>query len=104
MFNDYTLQAKRPFEKVFTEWCSTDDYEVIQKNIKIIESYGYQWQLKEKDRTEKEQMLLHQLRYEVAREIWEEIDVTWSERTGVGEFFENLAELKKKYTEVKDDT
>ena len=31
MFNNYTLQAKRPFEKVFTEWCSTDDYEVIQK-------------------------------------------------------------------------
>ncbi len=38
-------------------------------------------------------------RSEVAREIFEEINVTWSERNGVGEFFEQIAELKKKYME-----
>jgi HPt (histidine-containing phosphotransfer) domain-containing protein len=43
---------------------------------------------------------LKQAKAEVAREIWEQIDVTWSERGCVSEFFENLAELKKKYTEV----
>ena len=45
--------------------------------------------------------LIAHTRQEVAREIFEEIDVTWSERTSVCEFFENIAELKKKYTEEK---
>lgn len=36
---------------------------------------------------------------DVAKKIWAEIDVAWSERTSVCEFFENIAELKKKYTE-----
>lgn len=39
------------------------------------------------------------IRSEVAREIFEEINVTWSESYSVGEFFEDIAELKKKYTE-----
>jgi hypothetical protein len=38
-------------------------------------------------------------RSEVAKEIFEEINVTWSESYGVGEFFEDISELKKKYTE-----
>lgn len=37
-------------------------------------------------------------RSEVAREIFEEIDVTWSENYSAGAFFEDVAELKKKYT------
>ena len=44
----YDLRAKRPHEKVFTDWCKTDDYEAIKRNIKIIEGYGWQWELKEK--------------------------------------------------------
>lgn len=43
----YDLRAKRPHEKVFTDWCKTDDYEVVKRHIKIIEGYGYQWELKE---------------------------------------------------------
>jgi hypothetical protein len=42
-------------------------------------------------------------RAEVAREIFEEIDVTWSERGCVSEFFENIAELKKKYIGEQND-
>lgn len=68
----YTLQAKRPHEKFFTEWCSTDDYEVIQKSIKIIESYGYQYQVKENEEMiQREQIQLNQLKSEIAREIFE---------------------------------
>jgi hypothetical protein len=47
MSKKYELQAKRPFERFFTEWCSTDDDEILQRNIKTIESYGYQWRLRE---------------------------------------------------------
>ena len=62
----YMLQAKRPHEKVFTEWCSTDDYEVIQKSIKIIESYGYQYQVKENEEMiQREQIRLNQLKCEI---------------------------------------
>jgi hypothetical protein len=46
MINRYKLQAKRPHEDVFTEWCSTDNYEAVVRNIKVIESYGWEWQLK----------------------------------------------------------
>lgn len=49
MINRYKLQAKRPHEDVFTEWCSTDNYEAVVRNIKVIESYGWEWQLKEED-------------------------------------------------------
>ena len=42
---------------------------------------------------------LEETRADVAREIFEEINVTWSESYSVGEFFEDIAELKKKYTE-----
>ena len=42
----YCLQAKRPNEEVFTDWCQTDNPEVVKRNIKIIESYGYQWKLR----------------------------------------------------------
>ena len=41
----YKLKAKRPYEKEFTEWCSTDDGEAVKRNIDTIENYGYQWQL-----------------------------------------------------------
>ena len=47
MCKKYKLQAKRPHEKVFTEWCSTDDYEAIKRNIKTIEGLGWQWELTE---------------------------------------------------------
>jgi ribosome-binding protein aMBF1 (putative translation factor) len=52
MINRYKLQAKRPHEDVFTEWCSTDNYEVVERNIKVIESYGWQWQLREGEQEE----------------------------------------------------
>lgn len=42
---------------------------------------------------------LEETRADAAREIFEEINVTWSESYSVGEFFEDIAELKKKYTE-----
>ena len=42
---------------------------------------------------------LEETRADVAREIFEEINVIWSESYSVGEFFEDIAELKKKYTE-----
>lgn len=47
MCKKYRLFAKRPHEKLFTDWCSTDDYEAIKRNIKVIEEYGWQWKLKE---------------------------------------------------------
>jgi hypothetical protein len=57
------LQAKRPHEKVFTEWCSSNDYDTIQRNIKIIENYGWLWNLKEDhSKASREQILLNRLR------------------------------------------
>ena len=47
MRKKYKLQAKRPWQKEFTDWIDTDDYEMIQRHIKIIESCGYEWELKE---------------------------------------------------------
>ena len=47
MCKKYRLQAKRPHEIIFTDWCSTDDYEAIKRNIKTIEGLGWQWELKE---------------------------------------------------------
>ena len=47
MCKKYKLQAKRPHEIEYSEWCSTDDLEAVERNIKTIESYGYQWQLTE---------------------------------------------------------
>ena len=47
MCKKYELQAKRPWQDKFTDWCSTDDYGVIKRNIKTIESFGYQWKLTE---------------------------------------------------------
>lgn len=38
------------------------------------------------------------IKTEVVKEIYEEIDVTWSESYGACDFFEQIAELKKKYT------
>ena len=61
MINKYRLQAKRPHEDVFTEWCSTDNFDVVERNTKVIESYGWQWQLKEYE-DERTQMLLDQLK------------------------------------------
>ena len=64
---------------------------------------GYDFAVLEVPETERER-LIRKAKSEAAREIFEEIDVTWSERDCVSEFFENIAELKKKYTEVKDDS
>ena len=50
MCKKYKLQAKRPYEKEFTDWCSTDDYEAVKRNIEVIESYGYKWKLMKGDR------------------------------------------------------
>ena len=50
MCKKYKLKAKRPFEKTFTDWCHTDDAEAIKRNIKVIEEYGWQWQLEGGDR------------------------------------------------------
>ena len=47
MCKKYKLQAKRPNQKEFTNWTETDNYQVIERNIKVIESYGYEWQLTE---------------------------------------------------------
>jgi hypothetical protein len=99
------LQAKRPHENTFTEWCTTDDYEVIERNIKIIESYGWQWRLKE------DNSLKDQLRSEVAREIFAELEFDIHQL-----MFERdetrsiaiegiIAAAKKRYTEEeKNDT
>ena len=46
MCKKYILQAKRPSENEYSEWCNTDNYEVVERNIKIIESYGYLWRVK----------------------------------------------------------
>ena len=55
MCKKYRLQVKRPHEKHFTEWCSTDDYKTIKRNIKTIEGYGYIWKLtKEESENEKQ--------------------------------------------------
>ena len=48
MCKKYKLQAKRPWQEEFTNWCDTDDLEAIERNIKTIESYGYEWQLTRK--------------------------------------------------------
>jgi ribosome-binding protein aMBF1 (putative translation factor) len=47
MVSRYRLQVKRPYESYYTEWCSTLDLEVVERNIKVIESYGYLWKLKQ---------------------------------------------------------
>ena len=52
MCNRYRLMAKRPYEKDFTEWCSTDDYEAVKRNIKTIEEYGWQWKIEDRDQEE----------------------------------------------------
>lgn len=47
MCKKYKLQAKRPHQKEFTNWTETDNYKAIERNIKVIESYGYEWRLTE---------------------------------------------------------
>lgn len=49
MCKKYKLQAKRPWQAYFTDWSATDDYEVIKRHIEIIESYGYEWKLTERE-------------------------------------------------------
>ena len=61
MCKRYRLQAKRTHEKEYTNWCSTNDCEVIERNIAVIESYGWQWQLQgggefEEDEEEQEEL------------------------------------------------
>lgn len=41
----YKLKVKRPIDSGFSDWTSTNDHEVIKKNIEVIESYGWQWEL-----------------------------------------------------------
>ena len=43
----YKLKVKRPIDSGFSDWTSTNDHEVIKKNIEVIESYGWQWELAE---------------------------------------------------------
>ena len=45
MCKKYRLRAKRPDERLFTEWCSTDNYEAIERNIETIVGLGWQWEL-----------------------------------------------------------
>lgn len=52
MCKKYKLQAKRPYENEFTDWCSTDNYDVVKRHIEIIESYGWQWELSTKEENE----------------------------------------------------
>lgn len=74
---EYKLQAKRPHEKEFSNWCSTKDYEAVKRNIAVIESYGWQWQLEEGEfeDTEREQERYEQLQriYESMRLLGERI-------------------------------
>lgn len=117
----YMLQAKRPHEKFFTEWCQTDNYEVIERNIKIIESYGWEWRLNgdqeraEKEQTpikqekvKKEQDLKDQIRSELAREIFAELEfdihqlMFERDETRAIAIEGIIASLKKKHTEGKD--
>ena len=49
MCKKYKLKAKRPWQNHFTDWSATDDYGVIKRHIKIIESYGYEWKLTERE-------------------------------------------------------
>jgi hypothetical protein len=41
----YRLQAKRPHETTYSEWCSTEDYQAVLRNIDTIESYGWMWRI-----------------------------------------------------------
>lgn len=121
MLNRYMLQAKRPHESVFTEWCQTDNYEVIEKNIKIIESYGWEWRLNgdqesieneqilmDQERVEKEQSLKDQIRSEVAKEIFAELEfdihqlMFERDETRAIAIEGIIAALKKKHTEDKE--
>jgi hypothetical protein len=43
----YKLKVKRPIDSGFSDWTFTNDHEVIKKNIEVIESYGWQWELAE---------------------------------------------------------
>lgn len=45
MCKKYKLEAKRACETVFTDWCSTDDGEIVKRNIKTIEILGWQWRV-----------------------------------------------------------
>jgi hypothetical protein len=106
------LQAKRPHENFFTEWCQTDNYEVIERNIKIIESYGWEWRLNgdqesieneqiliNQERVEKEQPLKDQLRSEIEREIFAEIEKIDADTVSFQEFYSRIMKLKKKNAE-----
>ena len=54
MCKKYRLQAKRPSDKDFSDWLSTDDYEVVKRNIKTINSLGWKWKLNEGVSTDEE--------------------------------------------------
>lgn len=128
MLNRYMLWAKRPHEAMFTEWCQTDNYEVVERNIKIIESYGWEWKLEDNQkRVEKEQIRTKlvrakkklppmkqkkvskdQIKIELAREIFAELEFDIHQL----EFDRDetrsiaiegiIAALKKKHTEDKE--
>ena len=54
MCKKYKLKAKRPWQNHFTDWSATDDYEVIKRHIKVIESYGYEWKLTEREQEDEQ--------------------------------------------------
>ena len=127
MFNRYMLWAKRPHEAMFTEWCQTDNYEVVERNIKIIESYGWEWKLEDvQERVKKEQIRTKlvrakkkltsmkqkkvskdQIKIELAREIFAELEFDIAqldfdrEETRAIAIEGIIAAIKKKHTEDK---
>ena len=54
MCKKYKLKAKRPWQNHFTDWSATDDYGVIKRHIKVIESYGYEWKLTEREQEDEQ--------------------------------------------------
>ena len=68
----YRLQAKRPYQDEFTEWCSTNSEEVVERKIKTIEEYGYQWRLIEGEE-EAEKIQVRKRITEVMRSLGERI-------------------------------
>jgi hypothetical protein len=45
MAKTFNLIARRRPTDSWTAWCSTNDEHTVKYNIKVIESYGWQWSL-----------------------------------------------------------
>ena len=128
MFNRYMLWAKRPHEAMFTEWCQTDNYEVVERNTQVIESYGWEWKLEDvQERVKKEQIRTKlvrakkklppmkqkkvskdQIKIELAREIFAELEFDIHQLMFVRDETRAIAiegiiaALKKKHTEGEE--